>query len=322
MPKLFLSDRPTPDRRHPARIRLSALLAALIVVAACEVMQIPTVAYSPGELEWGSGHAWLSGSEPLSGDSVPVYYHIPETGNPAEFPILIALHGSGRDARAMRDSWRGEADARGFMVFAPEFPSARFPGEDYPLGRVVDEGGELRPRKEWGYQVVEDLFDGIRGWLDSSVADYALYGHGAGGEFAHRLLTVVPEHRARRVLAANSGWYLFPDPEGVYPYGLSLETAAGGHVLDPEGLPGLLAAPLVVLLGEEDADPDDPELKRSDQAMAQGAHRFARGQNYMLSGSRLAFDLNVPFEWTAVTVPGVGHSNQGVIPFAASAVLP
>jgi hypothetical protein len=33
-------------------------------------------------------------------------------------------------------------------------------------------------------------------------------------------------------------------------------------------------------------------------------------------------DLNVPFEWTAVTVPGVGHSNQGVIPFAASAVLP
>lgn len=307
-----------PPGRSPASWCLPFCL--LLLAVGCEVIQAPTVAFSPGELDWGSGEVWFTASGLLDGDSLQVHYHIPETGNPAEFPVLIALHGTGRDARAMRDAWRGEADAGEFMVFAPAFSSEMFPDGEYALGRVLDDDGGLRPERQWSYQVVEDLFHEILRWLDSSVSEYTLYGHSAGAQFAHRFHTLVQDHRAARVLAANAGWYLFPEAQ-AYPYGLGLADLPSGSLLSPVRLEQVLRGRLIVLLGEENVDPEDPLLNRSEGAMAQGSHRLERGNNYMLTGSRRAFELDVSFGWSVVTVPGVGHSNQGMVPTAAQAVF-
>jgi hypothetical protein len=293
------------------------LVLLLGVLAACDHIQHPTVAYSPGDLSWGSNEFHLSGSRPLGEDSIPVYYHIPETGNPATFPVVIALHGMGRNAEGMRNAWREEADARGFMVFAPHFTEELFPAGEYAEGRIQDGDGGLNAPEDWSYQVVEDLFQVILRRTDSTVQGYSLYGHSAGAQFVHRFALLMEEHRAFVVLAANAGWYLFADSTVDFPYGLAAAEAPGGRLLNDQELARAFGSELVVLVGEDDNDPEDPLLNRSQEAMDQGEHRVERGFNFVQEGSRIALEMGVPFNWTLVTVPGVGHSNSEMVPSAA-----
>src|SRR5271155_4121645 len=45
---------------------------------------------------------------------------------------------------------------------------------------------------------------------------YYLYGHSAGGQFAHRLVLFMPNARYQRVVAANPGYYTMPQFNCVY----------------------------------------------------------------------------------------------------------
>ncbi len=313
------SVRPLPPPSRRGGLLIAATLALLLaVLTACEHRQAPTVAYSPGELEWGSNVTEFTQSDVLQGSSLRVFYHIPETGNPAELTLLIAMHGIGRNAEGMRDVWRSQADARGFIVIAPEFTEELFPSREYALGRVLDDDGSPTPPSTWTYQVVEELFDEMVRRLDSSRTGYALYGHSAGGQFVHRFHTLMPAHRARPVLAANAGFYLFPDLEVLYPYGLALPDDE--TLISSDQWAQRLAEPLAVLLGEQDNDPDHPQLPSSEGAMKQGAHRLERGLNYVQTASWMATEAGLPFEWTVITVPGVAHSNSGMVPAAAQLV--
>lgn len=310
---------PFPPSSRPSGLLIAVALASLLAaLTGCEHRQAPTVAYSPGELEWGSHLTYFAESDVLQGDSLRVFYHIPETGNPAEFTLVVAMHGIGRNAEGMRNVWRSEADARGFIVIAPEFTEEQFPAREYALGRVLDDDGSPNPASLWTYQVVEDLFDEMVRRLDSSRTDYVLYGHSAGGQFAHRFHTLMPAHRARPVLAANAGFYLFPELDVLYPYGLALPE--GETLIGPDQWAQRLAEPLVVLLGEQDNDPEHPQLPSSEGAMKQGAHRLERGLNYVQTASWMATEAGLPFDWTVVTVPGVAHSNSGMVPAAAQLV--
>jgi len=301
---------------------LLVLVLGLLGVAGCEHRQIPTVAYSPGELEWGSNTTHFAGPAPLAGDSIPVHYHIPETGNPATFPILIAMHGADRNAQAMRDAWVEEADGRGFIVVAPQIPAESFPGDEYALGRLLDPDGRVNPPGEWSYGLIEALFDEMVERLGSSVPDYALYGYGEGARFAQRFFTFMSDPRARVVLVAAANDYVVLDPAVEYPYGLAWSQADDGRLLGDAEIAQRLGGALTVLVGQDDDDPDHPQLSRTDGAMAQGAHRVERAGNYVLEASRRALELELPFGWTVITVPGVGHSNAGLVPQAATLVLP
>lgn len=301
----------------PERLWFLCLVFLIGGLAACDHIQHPTVAYSPGELSWGSDDFHLSGSLPLGEDSMQVHYHIPETGNPANFPVVIALHGIGRNAEGMRNAWRDEADTRGFMVFAPQFSEELFPGSAYTLGQVEGPDGERASPEEWSYQVIEDLFQEILRRTASTAQGYTLYGHSAGAQFVHRFGLLMEDDRAFVILAANAGWYLFPDRSIDFPYGLSFQGAPGGGLLDDPGLSQAFSREMVILVGEEDNDPDDSLLNRSEQAMEQGEHRVDRGFNFVQEASRLALEMGTPFNWTLVTVPGVAHSNVGMVSAAA-----
>lgn len=91
------------------------------------------------------------------------------------------------------------------------------------------------------------------------------------------------------------------------PYGLY----GSPHV----DLKSLLAAPLTLLLGTEDtATPvDDPMLRGTPQAMAQGATRLERGRNYFATGRKSAEAIDAAFGWRLVLAPGAGHQVTEVI---------
>ncbi|MCX7827494.1 MAG: hypothetical protein N2689_18340 [Verrucomicrobiae bacterium] len=112
-------------------------------------------------------------------------------------------------------------------------------------------------------------------------------------------------------MAANAGWWTMPDSAVDFPYGLR------GSPADEAALKAALQAPLVVLLGTGDTDPNHAHLRRTPEALAQGPHRFARGQRFFAAGKSRAAPLGVPFGWRLGTAPGVAHSNSGMSAFAA-----
>ena len=89
-----------------------------------------------------------------------------------------------------------------------------------------------------------------------------------------------------------------PTFEQTYPYGLA---ESGLTVAD---LKRSLNQRVIVLLGTDDVDVNHPKLRRTPQAMMQGAHRFERGHTFFETAKREAKALNVPFNWQ------FGHSAQ------------
>jgi hypothetical protein len=83
----------------------------------------------------------------------------------------------------------------------------------------------------------------------------------------------------------------------------------------------VIQRPLTVLLGEEDTDPEHASLRRTPEALAQGAHRFARGQAFFAAGQAASQQLGTSFAWRLETVPGADHDNRLMAPAAIPYLL-
>lgn len=238
------------------------------------------------------------------GPALNVYFVEPVGEARVDAPVVIVMHGVNRNADDYRDNWRDLARQYGFRVYAPEFSSEAFPGAAmYNLGGVGLDGPSA-------YSALEPLFDAILARAGSA-GGYHLFGHSAGAQFVHRAVLFERLPRLERAYAANAGWYTLPDTGEPWPYGLArLPTAA------PD-VERWLAAPLVVMLGEADSDPQDPNLRRTPEALAQGSHRFARGAHFMRVAHDQAEEMGVPLGWVAFRVPGVAHDNAGMARAAA-----
>lgn len=231
-------------------------------------------------------------------------------------PVVFVMHGTNRNADEYRDQWHDLAVEHQFLLVVPEFDRRDFPGSSgYNLGRQQDESGRAVPRSEWSYAAIEPLFDDVVTRFDMTTARYSLYGHSAGAQFVHRFVYYNPEARVTRVVPANAGWYMMPDFSAGYPYGL------GDSAVSVEMLQAAFRLPVTVLLGEEDTDPQHPNLRTAPEAMAQGEHRFERGQRFFMVARENAKRLGVPFNWQVVTVPGAGHDNSLMAPAAIPYLL-
>ena len=118
-----------------------------------------------------------------------------------------------------------------------------------------------------------------------------------------------------RVVVANADWYMMPDFDVSFPYGL------GHSAVDRNRLELGLQLPVTLLLGEEDTDTDDDNLRTTPEAMAQGPHRLARGQAFFEAARAAADQLGVPFNWSLHTVPETGHDNRLMAPAAIPFLL-
>lgn len=232
-------------------------------------------------------------------------------GLTADRPIVFVMHGAKRNASEYRDQWHELAKEHHFLLVVPEFSDRQFPGsESYNLGNVFDAAGKLQPRTAWSFSAIEPIFDEVRRRFGMTARSYAIYGHSAGAQFVHRFLFHIPKARVRQAVAANAGWYTMPVFNVAFPYGL------GNSVVSSTDLAAALQLPVTVLLGEADIDPDHPSLRRTPEALAQGPHRFARGQAFFDAAMSAATRLGVPFGWQLQTVPGADHDNRLMAPAA------
>jgi poly(3-hydroxybutyrate) depolymerase len=231
-----------------------------------------------------------------------VYHHDP--GAP-DAPIAIVLHGRGRNGDGYFKVWWPFAQAHGFRLLVPSFGRDLWPrDEDYNLLGLVDADGRFDWQRGGIIEVLEALPAIAASRFGARRDRVSVYGHSAGSQILHRFAWVRPDFPFERLICANAGWYTLPDPAVAFPVGLN------GLGLDAASIQRTLALPATILLGEADSDPTHHSLPKHAEALAQGAHRFARGQAFaaamQAAGSR----------WEVATVPGVGHSNLLMAPAA------
>lgn len=237
-------------------------------------------------------------------------------------PLLVVLHGLGRNAAGYRDYARALADRHGLLVVAPLFDRTRFPVWRYQLGGIARSNASdntlvVQPRDAWLSTTLDGLVEAVREREGRPSLDVIVAGHSAGGQALtrHALTTM---QKPRLLIVANPSTWLWPDPDRRFPYGFAgLPAPPGGE----DGLRRYLALPLIVLLGTAD-DRQDPDLNRTPEAMRQGEHRYARGRAYYSAGEALARERGWAFGWRLVEVSDVGHNANRMLnaPATAAAV--
>lgn len=242
---------------------------------------------------------------------ITVFAHRPANWTP-DSPIMLVMHGRARNGRAYREGWIAESDKRGFLVAVPEFSEAFYPtNHHYNYGDMMTPEGEHRPRELWAFGLVDRVFENLRDRAGSHRSTYLLFGHSAGGQIVHRLMTFASSPLIEHAIAANSGSYTLPVFEESFPFGL------GDTAITEEERRAFFSRRMTILLGDADSDPNHRQLPREPGAMRQGPYRFARGLHYFSLACREAAAANVPLAWKLRIAPDIAHSNPGMAPFAA-----
>lgn len=232
-----------------------------------------------------------------------------------ETPVLFVHHGVGRNGADYRDYWLPLVDDARILAISIEFSEAAFPDYLwYHFGNRHAEDGTPNPRDQWTYGVDERLFAALQTQGVTQRRSYGLFGHSAGGQFVHRMLSFGYRDRVAVAVSANAGTYAMPDLATPWPFGLG----ATDH--DADTLRELLEYPLTVMTGTRDISTTGRFFPKGPRSMRQGATRHERAHNYVGAGHAAAQVLGTRCAWTVINVPDVGHDGHRMSIAAAPVV--
>jgi Lamin Tail Domain len=256
------------------------------------------------------------------GKRLRAQFYRPSRFDAAKGALWFVMHGVDRDAARYIGAAAPVAERHQALAIVIEFSRRDYPAsEDYTLGVTTrgnaDESaareGRWRRPEDYLYNEVERVFEAVRLALGGAQRGYHLFGHSAGAQFTHRLLTFVPCARVLGAVAANAGWYTLPLADAAQRFGMPYSLR--GSAPEAADARALLAVPLTLLLGTRDtSDASSDALVRGTRAaLAQGPNRLERGRHYFDTGQALARSLGVPFGWRLVAAPGAGHDVRQVV---------
>jgi pimeloyl-ACP methyl ester carboxylesterase len=228
-------------------------------------------------------------------------------------PVVLVQHGMLRNGDDYRDFWIEAAERHGLLIVATTFGKAAWPeAEHYNNGLVLDEAGQPRPREAWAYGIPLRVFAALQEAGITSRATAHLFGHSAGGQFGHRLMSTQPHSAIAAATVGNPGWYTLPTLDKPWPEGM------GGVGLGEADVEALLRFPMTILAGDQDIDTAATSLPAQAAALAQGPHRFARAHHYIEAGRAAAKRRGLPCNWRLVPVAGIGHDGRAMSRVAAA----
>jgi hypothetical protein len=220
-------------------------------------------------------------------------------------PVLFVHHGVGRNGRDYRDYWLPHVAHGRMLVIAIEFPEASFPEYLwYNFGNLHAADGTPNPRAQWTFGIDTRLFAALRHQGITTTHRYGLFGHSAGGQYVHRMLSFGYREQVAVAVSANAGTYAMPDLTTNWPWGL------GATDVTPDDLRALLAFPLTIMAGTADIKTTGRFFPKGPKSLMQGPTRHARAHTYLRVGQEAASALGVPLAWTVIDVPNVGHDGR------------
>jgi hypothetical protein len=227
-------------------------------------------------------------------------------------PVLFVHHGVARNGR---DYWLPHVDSAGLLAIAIEFPEASFPEYLwYNFGNLHAKDGSRNPREQWTFGIDTRLFEALRDQGITTAPRYGLFGHSAGGQYVHRMLSFGYRDRVAVAITANAGTYAMPDLATDWPWGL------GATEVTDDDLRTLLTFPLTIMAGTADTKTTGRFFPKGPKSLKQGPTRHARAHAYLRVGQATAGDLGVSVAWKVIDVPDVGHDGRRMSDAAAPVI--
>lgn len=288
------------------------LVFVLISGTPAQAFEQPSKSDSEAGIPVGSGE--FSVDAPRG--PVDVYTYRPAAVT-ADSPIWIVMHGVRREAYRhiafdYYDVWERLADRYGALLLVPEFTEEKWPSFwNYTLGNVRTPSLHPIPWDHTSFFVVEQAFRKAVKLTGSSQSKFDIFGHGAGAQFVQRYVLHTGGRLVSRAVAANPGWYMLPDEEFAFPFGLR------GAPIPAQTLRRAFACDFVLLLGQSDVNYGGG-LRNDPEAVAQGKTRYERGHFYFERARSVAARLGAHFSWHVKEVPGVGHEFDRMSPAGAA----
>lgn len=230
---------------------------------------------------------------------VPESYDEEEQG---EYPLIVAIHGTGRDAPRLRNEFIAFAEAEQCVVLVPLFPAG------------ISEPGELNAYKylagpDVRYDLVLlDMVAEVEETYGLSFETFFLTGFSGGGHFTHRFLYTHPE-RLFGVSIVSPGVVTLCDPDLPWPAGVADLEAEFGRAFDAAAV---ARVPANLVVGDEDTEtweisvaPDSPAYIPG--VNAAGVTRVTRLSALAESLRRNGNDVTVDL------VPGVAHEGYHLL---------
>lgn len=271
-----------------------------------------------------------------------VHYARPQSFT-ASSPILLVIPGAGRNSDDYRDAWIDAACASGTLVAALGYPEAHYDFAAYNMGGTISglqfdnpqfarasetattitlDDADIRfdvvtNRSDWIFDDFERVFDHLVQATASEQATYDIFGHSAGGQILHRMAIFAPQSRARVIIAANSGFYTFPDLSLALPSGLQ------GTGLSQTDVSQAFGADLVLMLGALDNDDEagGTMLHTPYIDQLQGVGRLERGRRFFAYAQDEAKRVEAVFNWQVQVIDGVGHNYKAMSAAAAEYLM-
>ena len=227
-------------------------------------------------------------------------------------PIVFVHHGVARNGPDYRDYWLPHVDLGGFLAIAIEFPEASFPEYLwYNFGNLHAKDGSPNPRNRWSFGIDPRLFAALVDQGITTAPKYGLFGHSAGGQYVHRMLSFGYRDHVGVAVSANAGTYAMPDLAINWPWGL------GATDVGPADLPALLDFPLTIMAGTADTKTTGRFFPKGPKSQKQGPHRHARAHAYLATARETAARHNLTLAWRVIDVPDVGHDGRRMSDAAA-----
>ena len=258
-------------------------------------------------------------------------------------PILLVIPGAGRNSDDYRDAWIDAACASGTLVAALGYSEDDYDFAAYNMGGTISNlhfdnpsftrvsetattvtlnDADIRfdvvtNRADWIFDDFDRVFEQLVEMTASAQETYDIFGHSAGGQILHRFAIFAPRSKARVIIAANSGFYTFPDLSQALPTGLQ------GSGLTETDLMHAFGAQLVLMLGALDnSDQSGGTLLHTPHIdQSQGLGRLDRGQRFYEHSRHEAERLGPTFQWQLQIIDGIGHDYRSMSAAAAEYLM-
>jgi hypothetical protein len=238
----------------------------------------------------------------------------PRGWHPA-MPVVFVHHGVARNGPDYRDFWLPHVDQGSILAIAIEFPEDSFPEYLwYNFGNLHGKDGTANPRDRWTFGIDPRLFAALRAQGITTAPHYGLFGHSAGGQYVHRMLSFGYREHVAVAVSANAGTYAMPDLGVDWPWGLGATEVTSAH------LPALLEFPLTIMAGTADTKTTGRFFPKGPKSLKQGPHRHARAHTYLAIARQAASAHNATLGWRVIDVPDVGHDGRRMSAAAAPVI--